>query len=507
MRINKFKWIFYIITLTIVSTIAVQLYWNYLNYKENKQRVSNEILASLDSAVETYYSNLSKKDFFSIISQPKNGKGLFFKNSNPISKAAKDKKLKITSLKITTDDPEEYKKFPQLLDSLFVVDSISSISVIKSNSDIDFEHNSRNKNVKFYSGKRNMDSLNLIKGLQSVFIAYTNDSINFKKLDSIFKKELAIKNIGTDYYFNYYINDTLKRTTKANNILEYENHTEAKSTYLRSKQSLKLYYTSTTFDALKKSFQGILISLFLALIIISSLFYLLAIIKDQKELASIKNDLISNITHEFKTPIATVSTAIEAIANFNAMEDKEKTKKYLAMSSVQLDKLHLMVEKLLETATLDSEKLMLKKEQVDVTDVIQKLVEKYAVVNRDKDIQFTCNVKPVYLHVDVFHFENVISNLLDNAVKYGGNSIEININSILGLTEISVADNGKGIEKNQQDKIFDKFYRIPKGNTHNVKGFGIGLYYCKKIIEKHSGYLSLNSTSQNTVFKISLPNA
>ncbi len=506
MRVNKFKWIFYIITLTIVSTIGVQLYWNYLNYKENKQRVSNEILASLDSAVETYYSNLSKKNFFSIITQPKNGKRLFFKNTNPISKAAKDKKFQITSLKITTDDPEEYKKFPQLLDSLFVVDSISSISVIKSKSDKDLTLNNRN-NVKIFNGKREMDSLNLIKGLQSVFIAYTNDSINFKKLDSIFKKELAIKNIGTDYYFNYYVNDTLNRTTKTESTLEYENKVDAKSTYLRSKQSLRLFYASTTFDALKKSFQGILISFFLALIIISSLFYLLAIIKDQKELASIKNDLISNITHEFKTPIATVSTAIEAIANFNAMEDKEKTKKYLAMSSVQLDKLHLMVEKLLETATLDSEKLMLKKEQVDITDVIQKLVEKYAVVNPDKDIQFTCNIKPTYVNVDVFHFENVISNLLDNAVKYGGNSIEININAILGATEISVADNGKGIEKNQQDKIFDKFYRIPKGNTHNVKGFGIGLYYCKKIIEKHSGYLSLNSTSQNTVFKISLPNA
>jgi two-component system phosphate regulon sensor histidine kinase PhoR len=96
--------------------------------------------------------------------------------------------------------------------------------------------------------------------------------------------------------------------------------------------------------------------------------------------------------------------------------------------------------------------------------------------------------------------------LIDNAVKYGGNNIEITINSILNTTEISVADNGNGIDKNQQEKVFDKFYRVPKGNTHDVKGFGIGLYYSKKIIEKHEGTLQLSGVKNSTLFKINLPN-
>jgi two-component system phosphate regulon sensor histidine kinase PhoR len=100
----------------------------------------------------------------------------------------------------------------------------------------------------------------------------------------------------------------------------------------------------------------------------------------------------------------------------------------------------------------------------------------------------------------------VISNLIDNAIKYGGNQIVMNINSVLNAIEITVVDDGNGIEKNQKEKIFDKFYRVPKGNTHDVKGFGIGLYYCKKIIEKHEGTIVLSSDKNKTIFKISIPN-
>ena len=110
------------------------------------------------------------------------------------------------------------------------------------------------------------------------------------------------------------------------------------------------------------------------------------------------------------------------------------------------------------------------------------------------------------IKIDPFHFENAISNLIDNAVKYGGNTININLKESDKNIEISVIDNGIGIEKNQQEKIFDKFYRVPKGNTHDIKGFGIGLYYCKKIIEKHEGSISISSDKKQTIFKITIPN-
>jgi signal transduction histidine kinase len=168
--------------------------------------------------------------------------------------------------------------------------------------------------------------------------------------------------------------------------------------------------------------------------------------------------------------------------------------------------LHQMVEKLLETATLDSEQLLLKKETTDVVAMTEKLVNKYQLLSNNKTLIFSSNANPISLNIDVFHFENVVSNLIDNAIKYGGNTVEIHINSTFKSVEISIADDGDGIEKNQQEKIFDKFYRVPKGNTHDVKGFGIGLYYCKKIVEKHHGILVLSSNNNQTIFKITLPN-
>ena len=322
----------------------------------------------------------------------------------------------------------------------------------------------------------------------------------------LFPTQLKNKGIDLKTSFHHLKKDTLFHQTR-DSILNKETFSiSSKSTFVRENEAFKLIYNNPDFEALKRSSFGILLSLLLYLAVISSLVYLLKIINQQKELATIKNDLISNITHEFKTPIATVSSAIEAIENFNVLDDKVKTKKYLSMSSVQLKKLHQMVEKLLETATLDSEQLILKKESVDIVEIIDKIVQKHQLFKLDKEINFSSNLKPIYLNIDVFHFENCISNLIDNAIKYGGEHIEININSILNSVEISVADDCKGIDKNQQEKIFDKFYRVPKGNTHNVKGFGIGLYYCKKIIEKHLGNINLSSTKNNTIFKISLPN-
>jgi len=111
----------------------------------------------------------------------------------------------------------------------------------------------------------------------------------------------------------------------------------------------------------------------------------------------------------------------------------------------------------------------------------------------------------MYGNVDVFHFENAINNIIDNAIKYGGDSISVRLKQIKNTIEISISDTGNGLTKAHKDKLFEKFYRVPKGNRHDVKGFGIGLYYTKKIIEKHNGTIQLELNKNNTVFKITLP--
>ncbi|WP_420551581.1 sensor histidine kinase [Tenacibaculum aiptasiae] len=533
MKNPKKHWILYLIIVTILTTLIVQFYWNYKNYEQNRQRVLNEIQISLDNSIEAYYVDFTKESHFAIVEPehltPANKKEKdnawksIFRKSGIKKNVEKFPEKKKSSFEITAVEINGGKEEFTKMDSAFIKSFIGEKSLTSSNkkdslmfsgsisiqSKKDKETVKSYKNdsekVKLFLGKKSVDSLKLIKGIQSIFIAIQNDTIDYRKLDSIMTKELNNKKIQTSFYFKHFKNDSLVYTNKIEN-LKYPLSINAKSTFLKSHEDLNLYYNNPTYEALKRSFTGILLSFLLSLAVISSLIYLLKIINQQKELAEIKNDLISNITHEFKTPITTVSTAIEAINNFNIIDDKEKTKKYLSISSIQLKKLHQMVEKLLETATLDSEKLLLKKETINMIDLVEKLTKKHQLIAPEKNINFSSNVSSLEKEIDPFHFENAVSNLIDNAIKYGGDKIEININSLLNNLEISVADNGIGIDKNQQEKIFEKFYRVPKGNTHDVKGFGIGLYYTKKIIEKHNGIISLTTDFKQTVFKISLPN-
>ena len=509
MNATKQHWTLYSITATIILTIAVQLYWNYNNYVDNKQRVKNEIQSSLDTAIDEYYTNLSKSNFFAIIDYDSiNNKSSFLKDFWNEDINSSKSKVSISSIKISSDyNGDTYvSKIPKKLaeiygSSIFITDTIN------------FEYNDKKVTPKTSTKyqqevqrvKINSDSLKFLKGIQSVAIALNNDEINFTKLDSIFTNQLSKKGIKTPHYLVLLEKDIKVRGSNKAKDIELSLFSNSKSTFLRPDQNLRAYFEDPTIQALKKSSTGILLSLLLSLSVIFCLIYLLKIISIQKELAEIKNDLINNITHEFKTPIATISTAIEAIESFNVADNKEKTKQYAAISAFQLKKLHVMVEKLLETATLDSESLMLQKEPTNIVDLIAKIAKKFELLTK-KEINFKTNIDSKILKIDRFHFENAISNLVDNAIKYGGDSIEVNLNSVLNVTEISVADNGKGIDKSQQERIFDKFYRVPKGNTHDVKGFGIGLYYTQKIIEKHNGSINVSSNFDNTIFKLQIPN-
>ncbi len=502
MNLKKQHWTLYFITATIVLTIAVQLYWNYNNYLDNKQRVQNEIQSSLDTAIDEYYTDLSKSNFFTIIDYDSiNIKSNFLKDIWNEDINSSKSKVSISSIKISSDYKGNVSSIPKILDSIFITDTIN------------FEYNDKKVTPKkltkyqpeIQKFKINSDSLKFLKGIQSVAIALNNDEINFTRLDSIFTNQLSKKGIKTPHYLVLLEKDIKVGGSNKAKDIELSLFSNSKSTFLRPDQNLRAYYKDPTIQALKKSSTGILLSLLLSISVIFCLIYLLKIISTQKELAEIKNDLINNITHEFKTPIATISTAVEAIESFNVVDNKEKTKKYAAISAFQLKKLHQMVEKLLETATLDSESLMLQKEPTNIVDLIAKIAKKFELLTK-KDIKFTTNIDSNILKIDLFHFENAVSNLVDNAIKYGGDSIEINLNSVLNVTEISVADNGKGIDKSHQERIFDKFYRVPKGNTHDVKGFGIGLYYTQKIIEKHNGSINVSSSFDNTIFKLQIPN-
>jgi two-component system phosphate regulon sensor histidine kinase PhoR len=356
--------------------------------------------------------------------------------------------------------------------------------------------------TKVIYGKKALDSLgDLSLFLNKLSLSIARDSIDLTLLDSILNKELSRKQLSIKYQIKEFTKDSLLQQYPID-IGALALSTITKSTLLKPEQEITLLFENASFLIFKRGLAGIFMSVFLAIAIISTLFYLTHIIKKQKQLAEIKNDLISNITHEFKTPITTVATAIEAIRDFNQENDTEKTNNYLNISQQQLVKLNTMVEKLLETAILDSDKLLLTKEKTDLIPLLQNLIQKHELVSPNKKIVFKSSIAALALQVDPFHLENALNNILDNALKYGGDTIEIEINKVLDKVEIRFTDDGKGISKTYSEKIFEKFYRIPTGNRHDVKGFGIGLYYSKKIIEKHGGQVLLQSQPGLTVFKI-----
>lgn len=244
-------------------------------------------------------------------------------------------------------------------------------------------------------------------------------------------------------------------------------------------------------------------------IVAFALYYLTHIISRQKKLADIKNDFIGNISHEFKTPIATVAAAVEAMDSFGALESPAKAKRYLEISRNELQRLASMVNKILDFSIHENHDTVLKLELINVDEMINELTGKCLMFD-DKDISFHyCNdagSNPVL--ADKLHLHNALSNLIENAVKYSGKSVIIDIHFYRDKNHnvISVKDNGIGISSHDLPLIFDKFYRVPSGNIHSVKGYGLGLSYVKYMMEKQGGWCSVESKKgSGSIFRLGLP--
>lgn len=513
MNDKRYKYILYIIVAVIVATIGIQAYWNYKNYLANKQQLLIDVQTSLDKVVDDYYTGLAQKTTLGLTFDKTRRKHIFKEGGT----------LNISE---SIDENDKTLKGWDSLD-LSSIEGITIIKGLKADSLLPknknkfpfWQQDSTKKHQRLHIIKRDsLDIGNQFELLTSkVFISLNNDTLNVKEIDSLLQLDLKGKKIDLDYQINYdkpkerFPNFFTSEENKKTKIIDSTRNSNylrvtSKSTFLPKGSTLSVSFENVNWAAFKKGTSAILISTLLVFAVISCLFFLLKVIKEQKQLAEVKNDLISNITHEFKTPIATIGVALEGISNFNVIEDKEKTKKYVDMSSNQLSKLNMMVEKLLETATLDSASLKFNKEDLNITELLESLVNRYKTQHTDKTFHLNSSDKALIIQADPFHFENALNNILDNAVKYGGDVILVNIKKLKNALEISISDNGNSLKKESKQRIFEKFYRVPKGNTHNVKGYGIGLYYTKTIVNKHNGNIALDLSNNLSTFKISIPN-
>lgn len=252
-------------------------------------------------------------------------------------------------------------------------------------------------------------------------------------------------------------------------------------------------------------------SILLLLLVAGSFIILYRNLLAQQRLAEIKNDFISNITHELKTPIATVGVAIEALRNFNAIQSPERTKEYLDISAAELQRLSLLVDKVLKLSMFEKQQIELNKEPFDLKELIEEnlRIMKLQFDKHKATVEFTASDNSYMIEADKLHMTSVIYNLLDNALKYGGNKPTIHIAMSMSDADkivLSIADNGIGIAPQHQTKIFEKFFRVPTGNKHNIKGYGLGLSYVAEVVKSHKGSIRVESEPEKgSTFIVELP--
>lgn len=475
--------------ITILIIIGFQLYWLYDNYNREKR-------------VLTIKTNSDfRESIFELQAAKFNLKGNY---KDSITKDSATIKVFVTD----HHAPD--------MDEQADVDAVEMINVLGNNEDGEMRRDTNGKKkqvvVSFNRSAtwRGKDSLirnsipegppgekfiRLLAGVDSL-----HDSLRVKEIELKFQKKLKEDQAGVPFIILRIDSSVSKERPPFNEV----------RLGFAKPVTYKLQLGNTFPYLLNKLVWPIIFSIFIIAVTIVSFVLLYKNALKQQRLVAMKNDFISNITHELKTPIATVGVAIEALRNFGASQSPERTKEYLDISASELQRLGLLVDKVLKVSMLENNKIELKKENFDIRLLIEEVVN-IMKLQLDK-LNATVNIETkgdqFVIEADRLHITSVIYNLIDNALKYSKENpkIDILLSSLAEVIEIKIKDNGIGIPKEYRSKVFDKFFRVPSGDTHNVKGYGLGLSYVKEILMEHMGYIMVESEpGKGSMFTIMLP--
>ena len=345
-----------------------------------------------------------------------------------------------------------------------------------------------------------------------------NDSPDIILLDSLLRVELKCVDISDDYVYavfeendaeyefiggvtDGFESEILKSSLRVSLSCFY-NH---QGTYF-----ISVYFLHEDHIIFKQMLGGFLISLILLLIIGGSFIFIIYVSFRQKRISQIKNDFVNNMTHEFKTPISTVSLSAEMLLKHEIINNPNRAQKYAKVIFEENQRLKLLVDQVLQIAVIDKGEFKIRKKDIDTHKLIADLVSKLEIsaLSRGGIVKTYFAAKYSKIWADKMHFTNIISNLFENANKYTPDNPVITVrtkNSKNGII-ISVEDNGIGIRSDDQNNIFRQFHRVHTGNLHDVKGFGLGLYYVKLMTEAHGGTVKLSSEwGKGSVFEVFFP--
>ena len=339
-----------------------------------------------------------------------------------------------------------------------------------------------------------------------------HDRVSNNEIRMNLDNELTARNINTKFEFGVF-SDELITKVKSDRFVEKKGYTYKVPLFVTDESSDYDLYVS--FPEKKEyilstiSWILILSALFIFIIILSFASALYQLIR-QKQISEIKTDFINNMTHEFKTPIATINLAIDSIRNPKIIGDQEKVIRYAEMIRQENKRMHAQVENVLRISKLEKNQLDLSKDVVDIHEIIDVAISHFDLIISDRGgfIERSFEAQQGEVLASRFHMTNVITNILDNAIKYSDEAPRIRIQTVNAGNKviIKITDQGIGMSKNVQRKVFNKFYREQTGNIHNVKGHGLGLSYVKSIVERHQGQVYVESEKgKGSTFTVKLP--
>ncbi len=343
------------------------------------------------------------------------------------------------------------------------------------------------------------------------------ERIDFKKLNNYLKSEFVNNGLNLPFVFSVinkdgqtvYQSEKLEEEPAASDIITYvlfPNDPPSKQNYLK-------VYFPTKEDYISDSVTFIVPSVIFSLILLFTFIFTIYIVFRQKRLSEMKNDFINNMTHELKTPVSTISLAAQMLKDSDITKSPDVFKHISGVINDETKRLGFLVEKVLQMSLFERQKAALKLKELDANDLVINVANTFALKVEKYDGMLDVDLQAVdsAIYVDEMHITNVLFNLMDNAVKYRRPDVPLSLMVRTwnegGKLLIAVEDNGIGIKKEYLKKVFDRFFRVPTGNVHDVKGFGLGLAYVRKIIEDHKGMIRADVGPNNvgTKFIITLP--
>tara|TARA_B100000678_G_scaffold37553_1_gene27357 strand:+ start:4135 stop:5730 length:1596 start_codon:yes stop_codon:yes gene_type:complete len=514
-----------LMSISLIGIIFIQSFFILKNYEENDKQFTsnvNYVLEETSSLVERNEFRLYLRKFRDLISSETQVdtiaiQNLIFINQNPEKKETIVYKNGVIEENIIIPKTKSY------------YDNI--IDLISEEENISIKRVSNQREEKVFSNQRIEDDMSpeefllkvgkISKSKEVLFETAYNDLSkrnpiqerigDINKFEKVLEGNFKKMNINLDFEYAIFEKDSISKVSSDDFNVYSPNYSSLifKDENDLSDYSLKVYFPGRTPFLLSSLISVIITSVIFTSIIIIAYITTILLLLRQRQISQIKSDFINNMTHEFKTPIATINLALSAIKNPKTIVNKEKVKKYLQMIYDENNRMHDQVENVLMISHLERNELNIDKSRQNIHEIIDLAISHLSLIveNKNGKIITEKNALNSYVIGNETHLINVLVNILDNAIKYNDNIPEIKVETqnINDKIFINIIDNGIGMSKSVQSKIFEKFYRKQTGDLHDVKGHGLGLAYVKKIINFHNGNISVESViGEGSTFTIQL---